>query len=128
MTRNRAALFLWLATVLLAPLPIIILAEGSIPLVRMMILTSVAGYYTMFIDGSGVAWPMTTILVLQVVVYGLALAVASWAVAALLPERARGRVVGVVIAAGLLLAISTDLYRTPFDDKQAQASWVELFR
>ena len=119
---------LWLAALLLAPLPIVILAEGSIPVVRMLMLSSVAGYYTRFIDGSGVAWPMTIILALHVVVYTLALAVASWAVAALLPAHSRGRVVGVAIAAGLLLAISTDLYRTPFDDRQAQASWVELFR
>ena len=119
---------LWLAALLLAPLPIVILAEGSIPVVRMMMLSSVAGYYTMFIDSSGVAWPMTIILALHVVVYALALAVASWVVAALLPERNRGRIVGALIAAGLLIAVSTDLYRTPFDDRQAQASWVELFR
>ena len=67
MSRVRAGWLLWVAALLLIPLPYFIIAEGSVPVVRFAMLGAIAAAYAGFVDGSGVAWPMTIILFVHVI-------------------------------------------------------------
>jgi len=127
-SRARAAWLLWIAAVLLVPLPYFVIADGSVPAVRFALMTAIAAAYATLIDGSGVAWPLVTILALHLVVSAAVLAAGATVVAAVIPERVRGRVVVALVVAGFAVALSVDAYRTPFDDVHATASWLGLFQ
>jgi hypothetical protein len=128
MTRRSTAWLLFGASVLLIPLPYFVIGEGAVPVVRFALLGAVSAAYAGLIDGSGVAWPMTTILLLHVVVYSLVLAAAAFLVASLVPERARRWIVPAAVAVGFCCALSFDLYHTPFDPSRAYNGWLGLFR
>ena len=128
MSRSRAAWTLWAAALLLVPLPYFIVAEGSVPVVRFAIVSSIATPYAVLVDGSGVAWPLAVILLLHVVVWAVALGIGAAVLARVLPEAARGRVVTLLIAGGFVLALLGDVYRTPFDDVRLHSTWTGLFQ
>jgi len=128
MTRRAAAWLLFAAFALLVPLPYFIIGEGSVPVARFAWLSVVSAAYAGFIDGSGVAWPMTTILVLHVLIYSVILAVVAYVVAFLIPERTRRWLIPVVVAVGFCVALAYPVYHTPFDASRAYNGWLGLFR
>jgi len=128
MNAPRARRLLWTGLLLFAPLPHLVAVEGAVPVVRFAWLGAVAGAYAALVDGSGIAWTMTALLLGQALVYAAVL----WALAALgarlLPERARGAAVLSLLVAGLALAVATPLYHTPFAADAPRARWTGLFR
>lgn len=113
---------------LLIPLPYFILADGAVPAIRFAMLAAVAAAYAGFVDGSGVAWPLTVILLLHVVVSALVLALLAALAAYVMPVRSRGWLVAALIVAGFAVALGFDVYRTPFDDVRPRAGWLGLFQ
>lgn len=128
MSRSQAAWLLWVAAMLLIPLPYFILADGAVPAIRFAMLAAVAAAYAGFVDGSGVAWPLTVILLLHVVVSALVLALLAALAAYVMPVRSRGWLVAALIVAGFAVALGFDVYRTPFDDVRPRAGWLGLFQ
>ena len=128
MTRLRTALLLWAAAWLIVPLPYFIIAEGSVPVVRIALLAAIATAYAGFIDGSGVAWSMTSILVVHVVLYSILLGLGAMTAAYVIPERWRRIVVGSFILIGFTTVLLFDVYRTPFDDVSMYSNWTGLFQ
>ncbi len=128
MSRARAGWYLWVAALLLIPLPYFIIAEGSVPVVRFAMVGGIAAVYAGFVDDSGVAWPMTIILLLHVIVSALALGGVAAVGAVLIPARSRRWWVPALIVAGFVVALSFDVYRTPFDDVRLESNWAGLFQ
>ncbi|MEE8312204.1 MAG: hypothetical protein V3R77_08095 [Candidatus Binatia bacterium] len=117
-----------MAALLLIPLPYFIIAEGSVPVVRFAMVGGIAAVYAGFVDDSGVAWPMTIILLLHVIVSALALGGVAAVGAVLIPARSRRWWVPALIVAGFVVALSFDVYRTPFDDVRLESNWAGLFQ
>jgi hypothetical protein len=128
MTRASAARLLWAGMWLLLPLPYFIIANGSVPVVRIALLSAIAVSYAGFVDGSGVAWVMAYILLAHVAVYSILLAVGAIAIAYVLPANARRPAVWSFIVVGFTIALLFDVYRTPFDDVNVYSNWIGLFQ
>ncbi|TFH24167.1 MAG: hypothetical protein E4H03_04340 [Myxococcales bacterium] len=128
MSRARAGWLLWAAALLLIPLPYFLIAEGSVPVVRFAMLGGIAALYAGFVDGSGVAWTMTIVLLLHVIVWALSLGVVAALGAVLIPARSRRWWVTALIVVGFVFALVFDVYRTPFDDVRLQSNWAGLFQ
>jgi len=128
MSRARAGLLLWGAACLLVPLPYYVVADGSVPVVRFAMMAAVAAFYSAFVDGSGVAWILTSMLAAHAVLFALVLAVVAALIARLLPPGARTKTVASLIVAGFVVAVVFDVYRTPFDDAWVRTSWPGLFQ
>jgi hypothetical protein len=128
MSGKTAALLLWFSGFLLVPVPYQIIADGSVPPVRMALLGLVSAAYAAGVDGTGVAWPLTALLLAHAILYSLALAVPAWVLARLLPEPVRGAVIWGCVALGFAAAVFFEVYRTPFDDASSHASWPGLFQ
>ena len=62
MSRKATRRLLWLAALLLIPLPYLVAADGAVPAVRFVLLGGVAAAYAGLVNGSGVAWPLTALL------------------------------------------------------------------
>lgn len=129
MTLRGAWLRIWLAALLLVPLPYLALpVSGQVPVVRFLFLGAVAAAYSAGVDGSGVAWTMVALLLGHALVYTAVLAPAAWLLARALPAAARGRWVWGLLAVGFAVAVAWPIYRTPFDDVAAWTRWPGLFQ
>jgi hypothetical protein len=128
MSRVRTKWLLWLAGVLLLPLPYLFMQEGAVPVVRYVFLTVIAASYAALIDGSEVAWPMTFIVAAHGGIYALLLYAISAALARLIPQRRRKQVVVSVCVLGFALALLCPIYTTPMDDQAARSNWIGLFQ
>ncbi|MDJ0864653.1 MAG: hypothetical protein QNK03_01000 [Myxococcota bacterium] len=127
MSTARARTILWLGALLLVPLPYVGLVEGSVPVARFLLLGVVTAAYSGFVDGSGVAWTLTAILLLHALVYGLLLRVPAALLARWVPEALRVRFVWGIVLLTFALAVSLPVYRTPFDDVASRTRWPGLF-
>lgn len=129
MPLRRAGLLLWAAALLWVPLPYLVLpVEGLVPVARFLFLGAISGAYAFGVDGSGVAWPMTGLLLGNAAVYALGLGLAAWGVARMLPEAGRGACVWAFAALWAGAALVFPIYRTPFDDVSAWTRWLGLFQ
>lgn len=128
MSTTRAARLLWCGALLLAPLPYLAPLAGLVPVVRFVFLGAVAAGYAAFVDGSGTAWIVVALLLGQALVYALALRIAAGWIARRVPARLRAPLVWGLLVAGLAIACSFELYRTPFDDASPRARWTGLFQ
>jgi hypothetical protein len=128
MTRAKAGWLLWAAAWLLVPLPYFIIADGSVPVLRIAILSAISVAYASLIDGSGVAWAMVSILVAHVVAYSILLAIAAAAAAYVIPANARRPAVWAFIVTGFTTALLFDVYRTPFAKASIYSNWIGLFQ
>ena len=128
LSRTQAAWLLWVAALLLVPMPYMIIGEGSVPVVRFALLGVVSTAYAALVDGSGVAWPLTALLLLHVLLSAGLLAIVAYLLASALPARSRFPTVAVMIAVGFVIALQFDVYRTPFDDAAIHSNWIGLFQ
>ena len=92
MSRTATRRLLWLAAFLLVPLPYLVAADGAVPAVRFAMLGGVAAAYAGLVNGSGVAWPLTALLLGHALVYALALWAGAALLARVLPARLRGAI------------------------------------
>ncbi len=126
-TARRTRRWLWLGALAMWPVPYFIAVEGSVPVVRMLLLAGVSLAYAAGVDGSGLAWVMAAMLFGHVLVGALVLWVVAAIVARLLPPATRQRSVAIVLVLGFAVANAIHVYRTPFDDVALHARWFELF-
>ena len=128
MDEVHARRLLLLGAVLLLPLPYAVLAEGAVPVVRFALLAGVAAAYSTFVNGGGVAWPLTGLLAAHALGYGLLLWIGSRLAVRFVPSRLCTAVCVGVVAAGFAASLAFDLYHTPFASERAFTSWTGLFR
>ena len=101
MSPGRAARILWVAALLLLPLPYLVLpVEGAVPVVRLFFLGAIAAAYSLLVDGSGVAWTLTAFLLGNALAYALGLGLVAWLLGRAIPEALRGPCVLAVVLAG----------------------------
>jgi len=127
MSRRRAQRLLFAAGVVLIPLPYVIVAQGAVPVARFLWLAAVASAYSAFVDGSGVAWTMSLLLLGHGLVYASLLFGLAWLAVRIVPETRRAGFVAVSIVAGALAAIFVDVYHTPFAAETARTGLLGLF-
>lgn len=128
MTPAKAAWLLWVAAWLIVPLPYFIIAEGSVPVVRIALLSAISTAYAGLVDGSGVAWAMTSILFAHVVLYSILLGLGAATGAYVIPAGMRRSIVWAFIVLGFATVLLFDIYRTPFDDASIYSNWIGLFQ
>ena len=129
MSPGRARLALWAAALLLVPLPYLALSvDGAVPVARFLFLGAIAAAYSAFVDGSGVAWMMTGLLLGNALIHAAGLGLAAWLLVRLLPGPARRPWVWLLVLAGAAVALAFPIYRTPFDDASAWSRWPGLFQ
>ena len=128
MTGTRTKWLLWLAGLLLIPLPYLFLHVGAVPVIRYVFLFIISGSYALFIDGSEMAWPMAFILLGHALLYALLLLAVASALARLIPQGLRKPVVVASFVVGLVITLALPIYTTPMDDKSAHSNWIGLFQ
>ncbi len=128
MSRRAARRLLWVAAALLLPLPYLVTAEGAVPIVRFVMLGSITAAYSALVDGSGVAWVFTALMLGHALVYALVLWAAAALVARVVPTRVRGVLVAALVGAGVAGAFAFEPYHTPFAAESAWTSWPGLLR
>ena len=126
--RVTAQRVLWSAALLLLPVPYLILVDGSVPVVRLVLLATIAASYAAFVDGSGVAWLMVALLAVQAVVFAVALAVVVRTTVRWIPAPALRWSVWSLVAVGFAVAMLFDVYQTPFDETYYRTNWWGLFQ
>jgi len=128
MTGTRTKWLLWLAGLLLIPLPYLFLHDGAVPVIRYLFLFIISGSYALFIDGSEMAWPMAFIMLAHALLYALLLLAVASALARLIPQGLRRPVVVASFVVGLIITLALPIYTTPMDDESAQSNWMGLFQ
>lgn len=128
MTRRRAGVLLWAGAVLLLPLPYVIVGDGAVPVLRIAMLASISTGYAAFVDGSGKAWLLAIILAAQTLAFSAMLGGVAALLAWIIPHRVRRTGVLVILAVAFAVALLFPIYRTPFDDMFARATWLGLFQ
>jgi len=129
MSPGRARLALWTAAVLLLPLPYLVLPVGGAePVVRFLFLGAIAAAYSSCVDGSGVAWLLTGLLLGHVLLYSAGLGLAAWLLVRAIPAPLRRPCVLALGLGGAAVALAFPIYRTPFDDVSAWSRWLGLFQ
>jgi hypothetical protein len=128
MSEKRTKWLLWLGGVLLLPLPYLFMYEGAVPVVRYAMLTIITATYSVLIDGSAVAWPMTFILAAHTLLFAAVLLSVAALAARWIPEQRRTQAVVALFAVGFAIAMAFPIYTTPADDVSAHANWIGLFQ
>ena len=120
---------LWLAALAMLPLPMLQFHELA-PVTRYLLLAGVVAGL-MWTEGTGtIPWLFFGLLLGHALVYAGLLWLAAWGAArglyAAAPQRA-GALAVVLVAAGLVLTLSFDVYRTPFAAVSPRANlWTVL--
>lgn len=128
MSERRARLALLVTAALFVPLPYMIVGDGYVPLVRFAMLGAISTSYSLMIDGSGVAWIISAILVAHFLMFAALLTTGvSW-LGRRIPAPWRRSVVVGTFAIALLVATWFPTYRTPFSASAAYGNWTALFR
>ncbi len=129
MTRRQAHWSLWIALVLLAPLPVTTgIVTGLMPVARMLLLTGACVLVMVLETRQGVVGTFTALLGGQALGWAVALWLAAWLPARALARLRTGRtVLGVLVAAALVLAATMPIYRTPFRADSVRSTWLEVF-
>jgi hypothetical protein len=122
---------LWIAAALLVPLPVLFPGPGLVPAARFLMLGGASLAVMLFESSRGAVIPLAALLLLQ----GIAWLGALWLVAALaarllarLPSHARLWVTLVIVAAGLVVGATTEIYHTPFAAEAARGNLLHVYR
>lgn len=122
---------LWAGLALMVPLPLVSgVVTGLVPVARILMLAGICLLVMLLENANGAVGLLLGMLLGQAVLYLLGLyAVAHLLARALswLPPRAVGWSVGLLLLVGVLLAASTDAYRTPFRAAAIRSSLLEVF-
>ena len=120
---------LWLALLLLLPLPMLSF-DGFIPVARYLLLGGVCIGMRIAEGPGGVVWQLTALFLAHAVVYALLLWAGAWLAArslAALPSRTRGLVVAIAVCLCTLWALAAEPYVTPFG-REARTNLVGVLR
>lgn len=130
MTPRSARWLLWIALAFAVPVPFFLVETGAVPAVRLLFLAGVHVAVIASEGARGAAGIAAALLAIQ----GLVALAVLWGAAALgvaairrLAPRRIGLVTLLIVAAGLVLTASVDLYRTPFRTTSLRGSLLEIF-
>ncbi len=131
MSTRASRRMLWIAAALLVPLPVLFPGPGLVPAARFLMLGGASLAVMLFESSRGAVIPLAALLLLQ----GIAWLGALWLVAALaarllarLPSHARLWVTLVIVAAGLVVGATTEIYHTPFAAEAARGNLLHVYR
>ena len=117
MSVRAARTWLWLGALLLVPLPMLALDAALVPVVRFLLLGGACVAVLLVEGGGGVTESIAALLLVHTAVYAGLLWAAAWLIArslARLSGSARRALVLGILGLALLLALTTEPYRTPF--------------
>lgn len=127
----HARRLLWIAALLLVPVPLLIFTEAFVPTARLLELAGVV-LITIFVEGSAGAAPaILGMFLVHALVYAILLWVACWLVTAAVARvapRALGWVTFGLIAAAVTAGIATPLYHTPFQARTPYSTLFEVYQ
>ena len=131
MSTRASRRMLWIAAALLVPLPVLFPGPGLVPAARFLMLGGASLAVMLFESSRGAVIPLAALLLLQ----GVAWLSALWLGAALaarllarLPSHARLWVTLVLVAAGLVVGATTEIYHTPFAAEAARGNLLHVYR
>jgi hypothetical protein len=130
MTARAARRWLWLASLVAAPVPVLVLGPGRVPPLYLAELAGVALAIVLVESARGVVLPVSALLFGQAALWAAALWLAAWLAAralARLGPRGLRRATGLLLAAGLGLACALPIYETPFAARTARASLLRVY-
>jgi hypothetical protein len=122
---------LWSCAALTLPAPVLLLGPGWVPPLRLLELGIASVAFMLLENPRGAAGPVAALLLGQAALYlallwGLA-RIASRGLGRLRP-RVRASVTWAVVAGGLALSASFEIYQTPFAADSPRASLLRVFR
>jgi hypothetical protein len=121
---------LWVVFVLVVPLPFYLVQTGTVPAARIGMLAGVHVALVAAEGAQGTAGILAAILVAQAVVYGALLWWAAHRISRLLARawpRRIGAATAALVVACVLVAVSFDVYRTPFRARSLRANLLQVF-
>ncbi|MGH0030525.1 MAG: hypothetical protein ACQGVC_12090 [Myxococcota bacterium] len=130
MSPRAARRTLWLALLLVAPLPMLGGFGAVVPVVRYGLLAGVCVAMRVAEGPGGVVWALFALFAVHALVYAALLWGAAWLAARALARvspAARSAVVAGIVACGLIWATATTPYVTPFGTS-ARAGLPEVLR
>jgi hypothetical protein len=130
-SRRRCFWILWIASLLLLPLPHLLVVTGLVPVARFLMLGAICAYVSLFVGSGGVAGTLAWILFAQAALYALGLALAAGVLAYLtdgVSPRVRAAATVSLVALALVLTLGFEVYHTPFAAESARANLFGLYR
>jgi hypothetical protein len=130
-SRRRCFWTLWIASLLLVPLPYLMVVTGLVPVGRFLMLGAICTYVSFFVGSGGVAGTLAWILFGQAALYAVGLGLVAGAVAYGLGRISRSATAAatlVLVALGLVLAVGLEIYHTPFAAESARTNLLGVYR
>ena len=130
MSTRAARWMLWIAFVLMVPVPFLMLGSGWVPAARLIMLGGISLAVALFENASGAVGMLSVILLAQGLLYmGLLWLAAHFASRWLdrFSSRTATAVTLVVVAAGVLIASTFELYRGPYRAQSPRANLLHVY-
>ena len=121
---------LWLGLLLMLPMPMLVLDNGLVPVVRFLLLGGVCVAVMLVEDAAGVVGFLALVFLAHAIVYAGLLWLLAFAISqglARLPPRRLAALTLAALALALLTATATRPYRTPFG-RAADGNLVEVLQ
>lgn len=123
---------LLLTLLLICPLPVILfVADAMMPFARIVMLGGICVAIMLFENGNGVVGTLAGVLFAQALIYLVLLWLLTGLASSLLGRLSRRSLATATLAllvAGFAIAISFDLYRTPFHSQSTRVSLLGIFQ
>jgi len=131
MSRTVARRFLWIAALVLVPVPLLAFAGAVVPTARFVELAVVV-LITIFVEGPGGVAPLLLgLFLVHALVYAALLWLAAWGLTWALERAAPAAlrvVVWTLVLFGLGWTLSVPVYHTPFHARLPHATLLEVYR
>lgn len=130
MSAKTARRILWVAALFLVPVPLMAFTDAFVPTMRLLQLTSVILIVILAEGAHGVAALLFGLFALHTVLYAALLWLAARLLTGLLERlapAALGWVTIALVALGLAIAVSSDIYDSPFHARLPHTSLLEVY-
>jgi hypothetical protein len=129
-TQQTARWTLWLALLVLAPVPFFLVETGSVPVVRLLMLGGVMIAVVVSEGAQGMVGIAAALLLGQAVAYLCCLWLVAHVLSRFLARGSARRTAActlLVVALGVALVSAFDLYETPFRTRSLHGNLLDLF-
>ena len=130
MTQRTSRWTLWIALLVLAPVPFFLVETGTVPVVRLLMLGGVALAVVLSEGAQGMVGIAAALLLAQAFLYLSCFWLVAHLLSGLLARGSARRTAArtlVVVALGVALASAFDLYETPFRTRSLHGNLLDLF-
>jgi hypothetical protein len=118
---------LWLGFLLAVPVPILVVAQGHVPALRLLFMGGVTLAVMLFESARGAAGLLALFLIGQFAVYAALLWLAAWAVTRVAGRRSLPVAIGILVAL-LAVALMRPIYRCPFLPALSRVALLGVYR